>query len=82
MLDTASLESEYRIRVMKAVDYIEARLGEPLALENAAAEASWSFFHFHRVFSAVIGVPPGEYLRMRRLTEGARMLASGRTGIA
>ena len=79
---TDGLEAEYRARVMKAVEYIEARLGEPLSLEDAAAEAAWSFFHFHRVFSAVIGVPPGEYLRMRRLTEGARMLASGRTGIA
>ncbi len=76
------LEREYRERVARAVEYIEARLGEPLSLERAAAEAAWSFFHFHRVFSAVAGLPPGEYLRMRRLTEGARLLASGREPVA
>lgn len=76
------LEREYRERVARAVDYIEARLGEPLSLERAAAESAWSFFHFHRVFSAVVGLPPGEYLRMRRLTEGARLLASGREPVA
>lgn len=76
------LEKEYRERVMRAVAHIEANLGNPLSLEEAAERASWSYFHFHRVFSAVIGVPPGEYLRMRRLTEGTRLLALRSLSIA
>lgn len=77
-----SLLAEYRERVARAVEYIEARLGEPQALERAAEAACWSPFHFHRIFSAATGLPPGEYLRMRRLTEGAKALASGRSPVS
>ncbi len=71
------LETEYRERVGRAVACIERNLSSPLSLEVAAAEAAWSFFHFHRVFTAIMGMGPGEYLRMRRLTEAARLLSTG-----
>lgn len=71
------LETEYRERIDRAIACIERNLASAFSLEEAAAEAAWSFFHFHRVFTAIAGMPPGEYLRMRRLTEAARLLATG-----
>lgn len=82
MRGAEGLEGEYRERVMRAVRYIEANLASPLSLEDAAAEASWSLFHFHRVFRALLGIGPGEYLRGRRLSEAARLLSSGEARIA
>lgn len=76
------LEEEYRERVMRAVEFIEANLGRPFPLEAAACEASWSFFHFHRVFQSIVGMPPGEYLRRRRLACAAQLFAKGRASVA
>jgi AraC family transcriptional regulator len=77
-----SLEAEYRDRIMRAVRFIEKNLSSPMSLEEAAAESAWSFFHFHRIFQAVMGIAPGEYLRMRRLSEAARLLSAGDSSAA
>ena len=75
--ERAFLEAERRERVGRAVDYIERNLGRPFALDEAAEEAAWSLYHFHRVFSASVGLGPGAYLRLRRLSEAARDLSRG-----
>jgi AraC family transcriptional regulator len=74
-------EEEYRERVMRAVAFMEANLGSPLSLSDAAREAAWSFFHFHRLFQSFIGMAPGEYLRKRRLAEAARLIARAEGGL-
>jgi len=48
---------------------------EPLDLETIAAEAGLSAFHFLRLFSAVLGVTPHQYLVRTRLRRAARLLA-------
>lgn len=60
-----------------ALDYIEAHLADELRIEDAATQAYVSSFHFQRIFSALCGMPVGEYIRNRRLTLAAQELTRG-----
>jgi AraC family transcriptional regulator len=65
---------DYIKRVAAAVEYIEANLGDPIGLADAARVACFSPFHFHRIFRAFVGDSVSDYIRKRRLTEAAREL--------
>jgi AraC-like DNA-binding protein len=64
-----------RRRAVEAALWIDAHSHRPIALEDAAAEAGISPFHFLRLFSAVLGVTPHQYLVRSRLRHAARLLA-------
>ena len=64
-------------RVAGALALIEARYAEPLALATLAATARMSPYHFLRVFRAVAGVTPHQYLMRSRLRRAAVALARG-----
>jgi AraC family transcriptional regulator len=70
---------EYARRVNAALDFINANLGAEITLVRLAAEANFSPFHFHRIFTAVVGEPPAEYLRRLRLEKAAALLAVDRS---
>lgn len=72
------LELEYRIRMNSLVGYIHEHLDEPLPLETLARVASFSPFHLHRIFTAFIGMPMGEYIRRLRLRRAVHSLATTR----
>ena len=61
----------------KALWYIESHLSAPLSLDDIAAMAGVSRFHIVRAFAAATGVSVMRYVRLRRLSEAARALASG-----
>ncbi len=55
-----------------AMRSIEANLaGEP-SIQEAAQIAGCSEYHFRRMFSFLAGMPLGEYIRRRRLTQIGR----------
>ena len=54
-------------RVMRAVVAIERDLDATLSLPELADHACLSPFHFHRLFTAVVGEAPAEYVRRLRL---------------
>ena len=55
-LDSALSSRAHHLRRVNAViDYIEAHLDEDLSLENLAAVAHFSPFHFHRIFTGYVG---------------------------
>jgi AraC family transcriptional regulator len=60
----------------RVIDYIEANLGEELDLDTLAGVAAFSKYHFHRLFSAMMGETIGEYVLRQRLQRAARALAS------
>ena len=66
-----------RDRMQTAIDHIEAHLTEEMDVNDIAARAYVSAFHFQRVFSALCGMPMGEYIRRRRLTLAAQELSRG-----
>ncbi|WP_374954748.1 helix-turn-helix domain-containing protein [Paenibacillus sp. AR247] len=64
----------YSNRIQHSIRFMEEQLHEPLTLEQIAAEAGFSPFHFHRLFRRETGLSIAEYLRSRRLCLASRML--------
>ncbi len=61
----------YLEQLEKAVIFIENNLNEDLRVEAAAVAAGYSYYHFHRIFEAVLGETVGSYIRSRRLCRAA-----------
>jgi AraC family transcriptional regulator len=61
----------------KALWYIESHSARPVTLDEVAEVSGLSRFHLSRTFAVVVGRSPTAYLRGRRLTEAARVLADG-----
>ncbi len=64
----------YAERFARVLDYIEQHLGEELSVERLGREASFSKFHFHRQFSAYVGVSVSRYVQILRLKRASRQL--------
>ncbi len=58
---------EYFKSINLAVDYINCHLNEPINLCNLSEVAHLSSYHFHRIFKAMLGESPGEYIQRLRL---------------
>jgi len=66
---------DYEERIGRAKRWMAERLGEPLALEDAAAAAAFSKYHFHRIFKSVCGETPAAFMKRLRVEKAANMLA-------
>ncbi len=64
----------YLNQLEKAVMFIENNLSEDIKVEEIASAAGYSYYHFHRVFEAVLGETLGNYIRSRRLNRAANDL--------
>jgi AraC-like DNA-binding protein len=64
-----------RRRAVETALWIEAHSHQQIDLDAAAGQAETSPFHFLRLFSAVLGVTPHQYLVRSRLRHAARLLA-------
>jgi AraC family transcriptional regulator len=60
--------------LVKALDFIEDSLTEDIKISDAADVASYSLYHFCRLFNRYVHHTPYDYLMRRRLTEAAREL--------
>lgn len=68
------LRQEYVARINRVIDHIDAHLGEELTLAELADIACFSRFHFHRIFSAMVGESVADYLKRIRLQAAASRL--------
>ncbi|MCK9685305.1 AraC family transcriptional regulator [Scleromatobacter humisilvae] len=76
-MPSRSTDQDYRARVARVVAAIVA---DPLAehrLEDLAALAHFSPFHFHRVYTSVVGESVSATIRRVRLARAASLLAQG-----
>jgi AraC family transcriptional regulator len=64
----------YVERVNAVIDYVEQHLCEELTLEQLAAVAHFSPFHFHRVFTVLAGETLGRFINRLRLERAASLL--------
>jgi len=62
-------------RLQAVLELMEARLGEGVSLEDLAAEARLSPFHFARAFKKATGASPHQHLLQRRLERAKELLA-------
>ena len=63
-------------RINRVRDYIDAHLGDPLTLTELARVAAFSPFYLHRIFAAIVGETPGQYIRRLRVERAAQQLAA------
>jgi AraC-like DNA-binding protein len=71
----APASSRDRRRAVETALWIDAHSHQRINLEDVAAHADISPFHFLRLFSSVLGVTPHQYLVRSRLRHAARLLA-------
>jgi len=77
MIDQEELRRrEYVGRVNRVMDYIQANLSGDLRLNTLAQVASFSPFHFHRVFKSVVGETLNDFIRRVRVSTAATRLLS------
>jgi AraC family transcriptional regulator len=57
-----------------AILYIENNLENKISVMEVAKVSNYSYFHFHRLFEAILGQTVGNYIRSRRLTKAASHL--------
>jgi AraC family transcriptional regulator len=62
------------VSIATVIDYVEARLRQPVAVADMASSISYSLYHFCRMFNAATHHPPYDYLMRRRLSESALAL--------
>jgi AraC family transcriptional regulator len=55
--------------------FVEASLGRPIHLNDMAARAALSPYHFARAFKKTAGLPPRAFVEHRRLELAKRLLA-------
>jgi AraC family transcriptional regulator len=66
-----STRDDYIDRIRRVLRFVQDHLDEPLAPERLASVAHFSRFHFHRVFSGLVGESLGAHVRRLRLERAA-----------
>jgi AraC family transcriptional regulator len=62
------------VRLRRVKDYIESHLSDEIRLEDLAAEAKMSKYHFSRQFKTSVGKSPIQYVIGRRIERGKQLL--------
>ena len=66
----------YTKRFNAVLAYIDANLEGDLSVKTLSHVANFSAFHFHRQFTAFVGVPVSRYVQLMRLRRAAHRLAA------
>jgi AraC family transcriptional regulator len=68
---------EYIKRINAVLDFVEKNLEADLSLEQLSKKAFFSPFHFHRIFSAIVGESINTYINRKRIEKIASILLVG-----
>ena len=66
----------YDSRINRVIDYIDRNLDRKLTLDELATVASFSKYHFHRIFHGVIGESLFQFIQRVRLEKAAFFLSA------
>jgi AraC family transcriptional regulator len=69
-----NLADEYKSRINRVIDYIDTRSGNQFTLDELASASNFSKFHFHRIFHAITGETPFQFIMRVRLEKAASLL--------
>lgn len=67
---------EYINRIIRVMEYIDQHLDQTIDLSKMADIASFSPFHFHRIFTLMTGETPNTYVSRIRMEKVGRLLQS------
>ncbi|MBU0528219.1 AraC family transcriptional regulator [bacterium] len=65
---------EYIARINRVIDYIQNNLNAKLDLDTLAKIAFFSKFHFHRIFTAMVGETLNSFIKRLRIEKAASTL--------
>jgi AraC family transcriptional regulator len=74
-----SSRNVYTYRIERTVLYINQNLSRSMTLTEIAGESGFSPFHFHRIFHALVGETPQDYINRLRLEKAANYLIKNPT---
>jgi AraC family transcriptional regulator len=69
-------------RLRRVIDYVAANIKDDVTLDNLAAVAGYSPFHFARKFKLAMGIPPHRYISQLRIENAMAELAAGKLPLA
>lgn len=67
-------KQEYIARINRVMDHIGRNLDKPINLSGMAGIASFSPYHFHRIFTIIVGETPNNFLSRVKLEKSAQLL--------
>lgn len=67
--------------LQKSIDYIEENLKTEISLSELAEISGFSIYHFCRLFTAYVGMPPTAYIIKRRLYHSIYEIQNGKKAI-
>lgn len=70
----AATENEYQKAMNRVIDFINENLPNNISLNDIAASAHISAYHFHRIFKAFIGESIGSFVMRLRIEKAAHLL--------
>lgn len=68
-------------KMLDSIEYIERNLDNDLYIEDIAAIAYMSKYHFQRMFNMLTGYTVSEYIRNRRITLATQELVNSRSKV-
>lgn len=67
-------KQEYIARINKVMDYVGQNLNKPIDLSEMASAASFSVYHFHGIFTFIVGEAPNNFVSRLKLEKAAQLL--------
>ena len=68
------INNKYKSRIEAALSYIDAHKHDKILLRDVSQASHFSEFHFHRIFSSIMGETLHDYIARRRLECAVNML--------
>jgi AraC family transcriptional regulator len=65
------------VRLRRVLDYIDVHLNDEITVDELARQCCLSVYHFIRMFSAAVGMPPYRYVAKLRMENAKRLLVQG-----
>ena len=78
MNENRQANPEYIFRINKTLDYIESNLENPMSLDELAGVANFSKFHFNRIFHALLGESPFQFIMRLRIEKAATLMRANK----
>ncbi|CAG7614416.1 helix-turn-helix domain-containing protein [Paenibacillus allorhizosphaerae] len=75
-------DTKHSLPVLKALDYIDRHLTEPITVDRLAQEAGWSHEHFTRKFVQYTGMTPQKAIIKRRIERACQLLVQEKWNIS
>lgn len=68
------MNKEYKKRIDRVIQYIESNLDNKISLTEVANVSNFSIYHFHRIFTGIVGETINDYIVRRRLERAVNLL--------